>query len=213
MVRIRVSEPMVRVAVREQAGGPSVPEGVAETAAARPANHLKLPVGNIKEIKESAFAKGRQSALDELEDVVLSAVRELRRAACDLRVVRDEEHGRVRDFAVRLGCTVAQELTRAVIDAGDHRPQQIVEEILRQLFPDGVVPQVEVRAHPNDIAVLQETLAKEAGGELRLVADPELPRASFRVEGGGLLFDAGACERLEVMQDRLLEEQGDARTS
>ena len=207
MSKLKLSAGLKGIRLGPQVSGatPALPPDSQEMAASTPA--LRLPIGNIKEVQRLAFQRGREAALEEVQDVVLSAVAELRSTVADLQSSRESERARLSEFAIKLSCCIAEKLTARVISAGEHNVQELVNRILQELYPDGVAARVALRGHPLDIDALRDYVAQDGNPDLQLVPDGSVAKASFHVEAEGVIFDSCIVERLDAIRERLIQEE------
>jgi hypothetical protein len=115
--------------------------------------------------------------------------------------------------AVELSITIASQLVRRVIDAGQFGVRELVEDALQRLPVSGPV---QVSLHPADLQQLQPQLAAQAphilsGREVRFRPDPTLERGSCRADlpEEGILSDLHLS--LGDLHEELMEGLADAQ--
>jgi flagellar biosynthesis/type III secretory pathway protein FliH len=141
-----------------------------------------------------------------LLSTLIAAVKEL-----DER--RRETLNELQQAAVELSITIASQLVRRVIDAGQFGVRELVEDALQRLPVSGPV---QVSLHPTDIQQLQPQLTAQAphilsGREVRFRPDPTLERGSCRADlpEEGILSDLHLS--LGDLHEELMEGLADAQ--
>lgn len=148
--------------------------------------------------REQGFEAGRRQALEQVGAELRSAAEALREAAARLA----ETRGRLRDeVAATLPAAAVAVAERVLRRELAQRPEvlvHVVREAILAVLPAG---RVEVRVHPDDLAVVErhrDQLAEALGGaEMRLEAAASVGRGGCFVETEALTLAAGIPQLLE----------------
>lgn len=183
---------------------PQIPEAEADEPRVRTA----LTAIDLKAVQRKAYERGYAHAISERGDAVDAALAALRSEAASLRAARAKDDEEIAQFAVRLACSIAEDVLGTTIDRQDYDVPAMVRRVLDAVMPDLDSDVVELHGHPDDLKVLPTTL-RHGTTAVRRVPDPTVARGAFRVRGGDAEFYAGLMERLEAIRARLLQEVSD----
>jgi type III secretion protein L len=103
-----------------------------------------------------------------------------------------------------LALAVARRLVMHELEADPELTAKLVRRALELVDPEAALA---IRVHPQDLEALKEPIAIAAGGEgiveLRWIADPDLDRGSFLLEGPQRIVDGRLDTALRSLYERL----------
>ncbi len=173
-----------------------------------PERTAKLLAGPARTEAEEAYDRGYADGLRDgaarVQPRVRTALEALGRVGEYLHTAHTSFlRDRARDLH-GLALAIARRLVQREIQADPALLRELVGRAL-ELVP--AEPQLEVRLHPEDLAVIESGLATAApGGEIpsiRWVADPDLERGGFVVESPVRLVDGRTDFALRTLYERL----------
>ena len=178
-----------------------------EPAATEPAPRAAIPAIDLKAVQRKAYERGFSHAIEEKGGAYDAATAALQSAAAALHAARSQDESALADFAVRLACSIAQEVVVATIESEAHDVRGMVRRVLQEALPDLGGGEVTLEGHPEDLALLPNDM-RQGATLVHPQPDSSLPRGSFRVVGGDAEFYSGIWDRFEAIQGRMLSEVG-----
>ena len=169
----RVVLPRGLVSVRQRmeaaAPAPAVPAAQPALAvdAAPPAG---IAAQELKTLQRRAFERGREVERAAATEAVGRAAHELAEAARRLRAEREADRAELEDFAVRLACAIAEELTGSLVDRNLHDARAMVRRVLEEILPELRGAEATLEAHPEDLILVAPHLTAGPVGFLGFMA-------------------------------------------
>ena len=132
--------------------------------------------------------------------------------ATDLQQQQSQRLEEMQQVAVELAVAIALRLVHERIEAGDYAVETLIRQAVETLK---TTQQVTIYLHPQDLALLENRLAKAHPPaadlvKLRLVGDPLLGRGDCRAEAGDTGVLAQVQEQLAGIRKHLLEKLPEA---
>jgi flagellar biosynthesis/type III secretory pathway protein FliH len=156
---------------------------------------------------EEAYRRGRETGLEEgaarTEVKVRGALEALFHLTQSLSASREQ---RLRDLEANIYAIALAAARKIVLREVTDDPTLVGNLVRRALGQMGSDNPIEVRAHPEDLRIIQEHLESNPAGptqEIRWTADPSLQRGSFFLEGPHRIIDGRADEALRMLYERL----------
>lgn len=168
-------------------------EQVMDSAKQRAAEILEEAERRASEIRAAATAQGRADGLAETAALVLS----LRRRETDA-------DGRARDRLIGIASLLAERLLGHTLAT---KPEEVVSLATQALSEAGGARRIELRAHPEDAALLRSaTAAFDPEGRVHaVVSDESLARGDLRLNTELGMIDARLGPELSRLAERLRE--------
>jgi flagellar assembly protein FliH len=207
------------------------PDGDDPTTAPRavPKRASRLPYGRVAEREVVEAAEQARAVVARGEAQAAEILGRARREAADLRLrveveARAEAAARIATQALALSLQEDRALERnldRVVDVARVLAERLLGEVLA-LEPRRIVAlarraldeargarRVTIIAHPDDAALIEEALlSAHAGGAARVLADPERPRGSLRLDTDIGVLDADLAPQLDRLLPKLRESLG-----
>ena len=207
------------------------PDGDDRTTEPRgvPKRASRLPYGRVAEREVVEAAEKARAIVARAEAEASEIVARARREAADLRLrveveARAEAVARLAAHALALSYKEDQALERNLDrvvevarvlaerllgEALALEPRRIVAIARRALDEARGARHVTIIAHPDDAALIEQTLVSvHAGGAARVLADPERPRNSLRLDTDIGVLDADLAPQLDRLLPKLRESLG-----
>jgi flagellar biosynthesis/type III secretory pathway protein FliH len=156
------------------------------------------------EAYERGFADGTRAGVARGEERLQAAVRTLQEGAAALAAARTPYVQDLERNLQALALAVARKLVLREIEADPAILTDLIRRALALVEPEAPLT---VRLHPEDLELLREPVAALVSGEgivdLRWVADRDLERGSFLLEGPQRVVDGRIDEALRSFYERL----------
>ena len=168
-------------------------EQVMEAATRRAAEVLEEAERRAADVRTAAIEQGRAEALAETAALVLS-----------LRRRETEADERARDRLIAIASLLAERLLGHALATN---PEEVVSLATQALSEAGGARRVELRAHPEDAALLRSaTVAFDPEGRVHaVVSDESLARGDLRLNTEVGMIDARLGPELSRLAERLRE--------
>lgn len=167
-----------------------------------------LPAIDLKAVQRKAYERGFEHALEQKGAAYDAATSALVQAASVLQDARSKDAAALSEFAVRLACSIAEDLVATTIDEEAHDVRGMARRILDEAMPDLGGGEVTLEGHPDDLALLPNDL-RHGTTMVHPHPDPSAPRGTFRVVGGDAEFYSRISDRLDAIRDRMIQEVTD----
>lgn len=159
-------------------------------------------------LAEVAAAREREEHERRAVDETLAALAE---AAESLTRSRNELLGEMQQAAVELATAVAMRVTYDQLQTDRFAIEELVQAVVHRL---GATGPVQVRLHPEDLALVNRRRGEGRGAEspdLQLIADESLGRGDCVADAGEVGFASFLEEQLNGLRQHLLRNLSDAQ--
>jgi flagellar biosynthesis/type III secretory pathway protein FliH len=188
-----------------------------DASASEGADLEAMAEASARALTEMAAAKEREQQKLQEQAAVEQALAGIAEAASGLTHRRNDLLAEMQKVAVELAMAVATRVTYDKLQSDHFAIEELVHAVVSRLAPAGPV---QIRMHPDDIALLNRRLGDErlsAGrfaehSEIRLIPDESLRRGDCTADAGDVSFASSLEEQLSGIRQHLLRNLTDAQT-
>jgi flagellar assembly protein FliH len=160
--------------------------------------------GEPGEQAAAALRRQMEQSLQRDKAALASAQQALQQAAAQIQQLQQQVVAEAEEQLVQLAVEIAQKVLAQEIKAEGYDIDPIVKEALEQA---PVRKNVVVRLNPADLSRCEVAGAQDEEGEIRFVADADVPPAGCVVETGEGVVESAPAQRLDEVADALKESE------